>query len=148
MSLSFVADTGGEIYIDGAGSRAHSDGSSSHQLAKDYGRMARGGPTLRGPNMRRPATAPAQRSTPPRSKPRQQRRRERPPPADENRPDFDLSPSRPTTSSRRRDATEVHDLSHLRPDLDQRIFDRDYHMPGRQCAARPRRALWLWCADL
>jgi hypothetical protein len=153
-TLAFVA-AGGEMYLDSDRHLAYTQPSNPPNLRETYPSPSRPRPSPHSSPARRgrsggrgggrPSTAPASSGTTSarnrgapafdrlaRGGPRQAKPQRRTRPV-EDRPGWDTSPARPSGGSRRSRGrgSERQDLSHLRPNIDQEVFDRDRRMPRK-----------------
>ena len=144
-TLAFVA-AGGEMYLDSDRQLAYTQPVDPREVYRSPSRgrpssssspARRSGSSSRGRSGGRPSTAPSSlkgdrnRGAPAfRSKQTKPKRRSRP---IEDRPawDADTSPARPSGRRSRSRGRERRDLSHLRPNIDQEVFNRDRQKPRK-----------------
>ncbi len=148
-TLAFVA-AGGEMYLDSDRQLAYTQPvEEATQLREAYRSPSRGRPSpnpsparraasgSRGRSGARPSTAPAagrvdRNRGAPAFRPKQAKPKRRARPI-EDRPgwDADTSPARPSGRRSRSRGRERRDLSHLRPNIDQEVFNRDRQKPRK-----------------
>lgn len=147
-TLAFVA-AGGEMYLDSDRQLAYTQqinpptrdvfqSPSCRQTSTNSSPARRAGSKTRGASGHRPSTAPAggksyrSRGAPAFRPAKQTKPKRRARPV-EDRPawDADTSPARPSGQRSRSRGRDQQDLSHLRPNIDRELFNRDRQVPRK-----------------